>query len=125
MTDSYLVEQLDLIELQFNEVSALILRGDPASFQASCVKLQQLSAALKATIESGPTDWLKSENVARRVRILGERFKSVREALLRRSAQVQRALQIVVPVASPSTYASQGRYGSGPRQTGNLRGLSA
>lgn len=53
------------------------------------------------------------------------RLQPLREGLLRQSAFVERALEIVMPAAQQATYASGTRYGGAVRQSGAFRVLSA
>ena len=125
MKHSRLMENLGLIELQLNEVFALLLDGDPQELGASSARLQMLSADLKKAVEGhlGDSDFPKE--VAMRIRQLGGRLGALREAHLRRQAHVQRGLQILVPAPVPDTYARQGRYGTAAAHTGHLHRLTA
>ena len=125
MSGQFWMDQLDLVEQQFDEVFALLLKGESSDFQTSAGRLQDLAINMKQLVDSVGRQQVKSPLFVVRLRKLSHALPSLREALLRRTAQVERALQIVVPVAAQSTYGTNGMYGNGLRQSGAFNVLSA
>jgi hypothetical protein len=126
MTTATLDSQLDCIEQQFNELSALLLDGDPRGVEVASKALQQLAVELLHMVDqAGPTS-LQSNARAVRIKTLASVFPLLRGNVLRRSAFVDRALETIIPNASQSTYAGQAKtYGSSMRQSGAFKVLSA
>jgi hypothetical protein len=107
-------------------VSKALLAGDPAHIEATSRELQQAAIAL-AGLFQGPrsqrvTDPAFRQRLGRVLASLGMQ----REALLRRSAVVERSLHSIVPATRASTYAGSARsYGHNAKQSGAFKLLSA
>jgi len=125
MSEQFWVEQLDLVEQQFDEVFALLLQGDPSSLEGSAARLQQLATNLKELVDGVGRQQVQSVQFVLKLGAVASRFASLREGLLRRMAHVERALQIVVPTPSSATYVTKGVYGNARRQSGAFNVLSA
>ena len=125
MSKTLWVEQLDLVEQQLDEVSAVLLSRDAQALQASVDSLQRASVELLQLLDRTRAADKPSVQSIARLKLLSRRLPALREGLLRQAAVVERALQIVIPSAPKSTYAGTGPYGSGPRQSGALRGMLA
>ena len=119
------MDQLDLVGQQLDEVSVLLLDGDPSGLEYSAARLQQLATNLKELVDGVGRQQVQSARFVHRLSELCSRLSSVREGLLRRMAHVERALQIVVPTPSSSTYVTKGVYGNARRQSGAFNVLSA
>lgn len=121
-----LEQQLDLVEQNFNEVSVALIHGDPDVVQAASAQLQQLAVDLVQLLDQIGRHQISPAPIALRIKAITEGLPVLRENLLRRSAYVDRALQLVVPATQNSTYATgSGPYGSGVRQSGAFKVLAA
>ena len=126
MTHFSFAHQLDLLESQFQELSDILIAGDPALLQAASTKLQQLAVDLIQMADVMGRTQLRNPDSARRIRALSADVASVRENLLRQSAFVDHALALVLPATQQkSTYAGTRTYGSPVRQSGTFSVLSA
>ena len=107
-------------------LSQALLAGDPARIEATSRELQQTALALSGLLQGARGK--RANDPAFRQR-LGRVLASLgmqREALLRRSAVVERSLHSIVPATRSSTYAGSARsYGHNARQTGAFKLLSA
>ena len=107
-------------------VSQALLAGDPAHIEASSRELQQAALALSDLLQGARGQ--RTHEPAFRQRLGGvlTSLGMQREALLRRSAVVERALHSIVPATRPSTYAGSARsYGHNAKQSGAFKLLSA
>lgn len=121
-----LEEQLNLLERQFNEVSAALRGGDIGLVQASCAGLQQLAVDFVQIADEVGRFHIASAPLAVRIRAIAEGLPALRANLFRRLTVVEQALQVVVPASQKATYAkTEGRFGTGFRPSGQLRSLSA
>lgn len=126
MTTATLDSQLDRIEQQFNELSALLLDGDPQGVEVASEALQQLAVEFLQMVEEAGRGSLKSNARAARIKTLASVFPLLRGNVLRRSAFVDRALETIIPNAPESAYAgSAKKYGASMRQSGAFKVLSA
>lgn len=126
MTTATLDGQLDRIEQQFNELSALLLDGDPRGVEVASVALQQLAVELLQMADEAGRASLQSNARAARIKTLASVFPLLRSNLLRRSAFVDRALETIIPNAPQTSYAGQAKtYGASMRQSGAFKVLSA
>jgi hypothetical protein len=116
---------MDLVELQFNEVSAVLVAGDPQATQAAAARLQQLAIEMLDFSERAVERMGVSRLQALRLQALAHGLPTLREGLLRRAAYVNNALQVVLPGVAKHTYADQGKYASGFRPSGELKVLCA
>lgn len=134
MTNLSIEQQLSGLEAQFNAVSSAIISGDPDKVLAGCAALQERAIALLPHADilrnTAPAD----ARLAVRLQALSQGVTAVRESLARRSAYVQRALELVVPggggatatySGSAGTTGTTGLYGSPVRQSGQFKVLSA
>ena len=119
------IDQLDLVELQFNEVSSVLKVGDADSIQSSTARLQQLSVELLQLSNGLAAEAVRSQSSVLRVQALARSLPVLREVLIRRAAHVETALQIVMPSVEKATYFGQGPYGGGIRQSGSLKPICA
>jgi hypothetical protein len=126
MSFTSLEHQLNLIERQFNEVSRSLIDGDPVNVETSSGALQQLAVDFVQMVDESGQSILNTPQLALRIKAISEGMPVLRESLIRRSAFVDRALQLVVPATQQTTYAaSSGPYGGGFKQSGQMKVQSA
>lgn len=125
MTHSFLDTQLDLIEQQFNEMGAVWGDANPHQAQLSIDALQKLTVDLMQMVDEEGRSSLLSNSRMQRIQALAKTLQPLREGLLRRSAYVERALEIVMPASQKATYAGGAKYGGAIRQSGEFKVLSA
>lgn len=126
MPDSSFDVQLDRLEAHFKEVEACLIDRDATAMQASVAKLQLFAVEFIQTADAVGRAPLGSPGRMRRVKVLAGGIASLRENLLRQSAYVDHALEIVVPATrKKATYAGSATYGSPARQSGAFSVLSA
>lgn len=126
MSFSSLEQQLDRLEYQFNAVSSALVDGNPDVVQASSALLQQLAVHLVQVVNEFGKNSIVPAPVVLRLRALADGLPLLRANLLRRSAYVERALQLVVPATQKTTYATgAGPYGGGVKQSGAFKVFSA
>ncbi len=126
MSFTSLEHQLNLIERQFNEVSRSLVDGDPVTVETSSGALQQLAVDFVQMVDESGQSILNTPQLALRIKAISEGMPVLRESLIRRSAFVDRALQLVVPATQQTTYAtSSGPYGGAFKQSGQMKAQSA
>lgn len=126
MSSAILDRQLDSIEQQFNELSGVLLGGDPLCVEVASGALQQLVVDLLQMADEVGRASFQSNARAARIKALAGMFPLLRGNVLRRSAFVDRALETIIPNAPQNGYASQAKtYGSSMRQSGAFKVLSA
>ena len=134
MTHPSVEQQLGWLEEQFNSVSCAIISGDPDKVLAGCAALQERAVALLQNSEDLHSQSQVDARLAIRLQALSQGVSMVRESLARRSAYVQRALELVVPGGggAMTTYSGSagatgttGPYGGPVRQSGQFKVLSA
>ena len=125
MSTSLIDTQLDLIEQQLSEQSAVVLDGNPHQVHIASGALQQLVVDLLQIAGEVKRSDLRAGHYMPRIQALANALQPLREGLLRQSAYVERALEIVMPAAQHATYAGGTRYGGAARQSGAFRALSA
>lgn len=126
MTTSSLDTQLGLIEQQFNELSAILVDGNPSGVQSASAAMQQLAVDFIQMADEMGRASLASQSRVLRLQTLATTLPILRANLLRRSAYVERALEMVMPATQKtSTYAGSSTYGSAIRQSGAFTSLSA
>jgi len=121
------LQQLDLVEQKFNEVSALLSAGDTTRMEAGSAALQALAVELMQALTTPKgRQHLRTPEVVARIREVSAGIGLLRDNLARRSALVQQALSIVVPVEGKSTYAAPASlYGQPVQQSGIVKYLAA
>jgi hypothetical protein len=123
------IQQLDLVERQFNQVAAFLAAGDAPHLQAATAMLQVLSVELTrllpipAKIQANQAH---QPELRRRVVAMAKGLQMLRDNLSRQSAVNLQALQVVVPTPAKSTYSGGASvYGSVARQSGAFNVLAA
>ncbi len=125
MSQFPLIDQLDLVEQQFNEVSVVMVGSDPLALEQASAVFQRLAVEFSCLLEGSAPGALASSETAKRVKSLAQGIGVLRANLLKQAAGVEQALKIVVPVNASATYADSGPYGAVTRQTGAFKYLSA
>jgi hypothetical protein len=126
MSQQSLVGLLDLVEQQFNEVSVVLVSGDPGALQQACEALQQLSVQLMQLLERRDFAHQITQPLALRMQSLSQGIAVLRAQLIRRSAFVDQALAVVVPTEAHATYGKAASpYGAVTRQSGAFKVLAA
>jgi hypothetical protein len=94
---------LGQLHTSLDSLAAALLRGDaPATEQAS--------AAVQAILQRAPHSAEMGDGgqaLRADIRKVSERFAQLRQAVLRNAAQSQRAVQSLLPRATPATYGRQ------------------
>lgn len=130
MSFSALEQQLDHIEQQFDVVAAALVGTDPVEVQLSSAALQQLAVDFKQTVDELRRRGAAPAHLAKRLKVLADSMPALRSSLVRRTAYVEQALQLVIPATEKTTYGptsgpTSGPYGNGVRQSGTFRAFSA
>jgi hypothetical protein len=121
-----LENHLDLVEQQFNEVSVVLVSGDPGAIQQACEVLQNLSVQLMQLLERRDFAHQLTKPLALRMQSVAQGIAVLRAQLIRRSAVVDQALAVVVPTESQATYGkASSPYGAVTRQSGAFKVLAA
>jgi hypothetical protein len=114
------------VEQQISVVRAALLSDDPALLESATQNLQQVVTEAFRTYEQLSKSGKSPKHLALRMKELSAALSTVRENLMRKSAFVDQALQIVLPENPQSTYAPKsGPYGSAMRKSGKFGGYSA
>ena len=118
--------QLDLLEERLNTLSGTLIDGSAETLQVTSASLQLLAVELVHMLQTGGQTQLGQTALTRKIRALSGGLAVVRENLLRQSAYVDRALELIVPAAQQkSTYAGSRTYGGPIRQSGAFTVLAA
>jgi hypothetical protein len=126
MSQQSLVGLLDLVEQQFNEVSVVLVNGEPTAVQQGCASLHQLAVQLKQLLDRRDFADQRTRPVALRMQALAQGISVLRAQLIRRLAYVDQALAVVVPTESLATYGkASSPYGAVTRQSGAFKVLAA
>ena len=125
MATSLIDTQLDAIEQQLHELRGFLLDGAPLQLQRASQELQQLAVDLMEIAEEEGRGGLRNHSRKQRIKAIAISMQPLREGLLRQSAFVDRALEIMMPSVKQATYASGAKYGGAMRQSGAFKVLSA
>ena len=115
-------------------VSQALLAGDPNSLEAASRGLHQAALALSAMLQSQRNKPPMDSAFKKRLGQVLVSLRMQREALLRRSAMVERSLNSIVPATRASTYGgaytgtiagSARSYGHNAKQSGAFKLFSA
>ncbi len=107
-------------------VSKALLAGDPVRIETTSRDLQQAAIALTGLLQGPRSQRVSDPAVLQRLGRVLASLGMQREALLRRSAVVERSLHSIVPATRASTYAGSARsYGHNAKQSGAFKLLSA
>ncbi len=126
MSISSLEQQLDDMERQFDVVASALVGAEPLAVQSNSLALQHMAVNFKHMLEAFGTNRLAHAHLSTRLQALAEKLAGLRENLMRRTAYVEQALQLVIPATEKTTYAQvSGPYGDRVRRTGTFRAFSA
>lgn len=125
MTQITFLNHLDLVEQQFNEVSAVLAEVDPTQLVVASAALQRLASELVDLLRTAHGDEAMRLTVVQRLKALSQGTTLLRSQLHRQAALVEQALKVVMPVGPVSTYAEGGPYGAAMRQSGAFKVLAA
>lgn len=126
MEISSLEQYLNEVEEQFHTVSQALGRGDLAEIHSRSAALQQLAVGIMQMSDRLRIEGSSGARLTSRIMELSRDMSLLRENLLRRSVQVERALDVVVPSPAKSTYATNdGPYAAAIRQSGQFKVLCA
>ena len=125
MTQITFLNHLDLVEQQFNEVSAVLAEVDPTQLVVASAALQRLASELVDLLRTAHGDEAMRLTVVQRLKALSQGTTLLRSQLHRQAALVEQALKVVMPGGPVSTYADGGPYGSAMRQSGAFKVLAA
>jgi CHASE3 domain sensor protein len=121
-----MVNQLDLVEQQFNQVAAFLASGDALSLQTASAALQTLSQELARLLQTSKANPASQKALRQRVQAIAAGLQMLRDNLSRQASYNQQALQVVVPTPAKSTYGGGSSvYGSVARQVSVHRYLAA
>lgn len=117
---------LALAESCASAVSKAMLVGDPPAIEAASRDLRQASLALAEVLQNPRGKGASVPDFKQRLGQVLTNLAMQREALLRRSAVVERSLHSIVPATRASTYAGSARsYGHNAKQSGAFKLLAA
>jgi len=107
-------------------LASALLAGHPDLIASASQEVQQAAVALSGSLQVVQRRGSLALQLKQRLRRLGQDLAMQREACLRRSAVVDRALNSIIPSARPSTYAGGARpYGQQARRSGAFTLISA
>jgi len=118
---------LAAIEHQLHTLSAGVQQQDPQSVLQAAGTLQQECVDFVQRLQNASPHSLRVANpVVQRLHAIHRELGQVREHLLRSSAYVDKALQVVLATEPESTYGNAtSRYAAVARQSGAFRVLAA
>ncbi|MCA3238238.1 MAG: hypothetical protein ACK5RC_06980 [Curvibacter sp.] len=102
---------LALIELQCEAVAAAVDSGEPQALEAASTALRQAAVDFSAFMEEADVS-AASPQLRARLKKIVTHLGIQREALMRRTAAIERSLHTLVPSTQKSTYAPAGRAGA-------------
>ena len=117
--------RLELFTQQLDTLATAMLCGDVRVIEALAPELQEIAVGLLQTAHGIQRNGVQSAQRVARLRLVGLKLQALREGMIRQSAYVDRALQVVLPAAALTTYQDRALYGSGVRQSGAFQGYAA
>lgn len=124
MKNTPIENQLALAEQQLDAAVLYLNAGHSDALLQASEGLQATAVGLVQLMQTARVGSLMSEHGAK-IGELAQRLIVLRENLIRRSAYVERALKVVMPVVDKPTYQSRGPYGSSLRSAGAVNTASA
>jgi hypothetical protein len=116
---------LDLVEQQFNEVSAFVVEGNPDQIAVASAALQRILVDFVQLRESMGPQVKVPPGITARLKALAEGTRVLRTQMHRQAALVEQTLKVVMPSGPEATYSDGGPYGSAMRQSGAFKVLAA
>jgi hypothetical protein len=121
-----LLDCLRIAEKRAQVLSAVLLGGQPDLVAAAAHDVQQSALALSESLQGAQKRGALEPVLKQRLRRLGQELAMQREACMRRSAVVDRALNSIIPSSRPNTYSARtGPYGQQARRSGAFNLISA
>jgi hypothetical protein len=113
-------------EAHFEEVSQALISGEPMALTQASAQLRQSAVQFSGVVKQLSPAELAHPLLRSRLKLLAAGLASRRESLIRRTAQVERALASIVPSTCNTTYSQGSRpYAGTVRQTGAFKVLAA
>lgn len=109
MLPAELEKPLALIELQCQAVAAAVTSGEPQALEAASQALRQAAVDFSDFMERTGAAAQAGPQLRLRLKKIATQLGMQREALLRRSAVIERGLHALVPSTQKTTYAPAGR----------------
>lgn len=107
-------------------LSAALMSGEPDLVAQAATDMQQSAMALSAVLQRLQVHGALEQELAQRLRQLGQTLSMQRDACRRRSAVVDRALHSVIPATRTGTYqGGPAPYGQQARRSGAFKVMSA
>ena len=106
-------------------LSQALLSGEPDAIESATRDLHQASLVLSGVLQGRQGKAAQHPDFKKRLGKVMQGMAMQREALLRRSAVVERSLHSIVPATRASTYGGVAPYGHNARQSGAFKLLSA
>lgn len=115
---------MSLLEEQLGSVQEILVSGEFAELVEATHELQRQTLELLGQMAQTQLDAKSQKNLKQRVKIVVLSFPMIRQALQRKAAAVDRALQILIPASHNATYGAAA-FASVPRSTGEFQSFSA
>jgi hypothetical protein len=114
-------------ELRFNALSDAIVSGDLTVLELASEALRQTSVELSGVLQRLEPAVLRQQSLKIRLKRIAQGMQQQREALIRRTVNVERGLRILLPDTHPAaTYAqASGPYQSSGKSSGAFKLLVA
>ena len=131
MSDFSLDLYWERVESQFQRASVALADGNSQALSEHSASLQQLAVDLLDYLNRGGAVAPVTPALRQRMVQLATLMPALRDALYRRTAYADLALQTLVPAAPEATYGGDRArpgaavYGTIPRQSGSLRTVAA
>ncbi len=116
---------LDLVEQQFNEVSAFVAECNSAQIAVASAALQRLLIDFVQLRETLGPQVKVPPGVVARLKALAEGTRVLRTQMHRQAAMVEQSLKVIMPSGPEATYTGGSPYGSAMRQSGAFKVLAA
>ncbi len=117
-------QQLISVEHQLDEVVEHLGAGDAQALVQVSAGLQATAVGLVQLLQTSKTIRVLPEQ-RHKMGQLAQRLLFLRESLLRRTAYVERALQVIMPTVEKTTYFTPGPYAKTTRSAGAVHTFTA
>ena len=126
MLSGQLEAALKRIEKQFQDLSVALVNGEPVALESASVAMRQASIDFSAFVQGLSRAERKDPQLAIRLKALADGLSVRREALIRRTALVDRELNTILPGPQEATYAKSGSgYGGTAQSLGRFKRFSS
>ena len=121
MTAVDLEKSLTSIESLIQQISEILVVGDPVALATASTHLRQDAVELSNMLPRFDSLTLKNASVKSRLAQISINLASRRESMLRQSGLVERALNTLVPASQTATYSkTAGLYGAPGKSSGTF-----